>query len=98
MGNTFIINRLDLKKMLTNLKVSEKSMQEFESTLNKMHRHVNAVAFAGMLQKLGLRQADITNIFRRIGIEDININNILNSLDEEKISAAFGKVVVLNVD
>ncbi len=98
MGNTFIVSRLDLKKMLTNLKVSDKNIDELESGLNRMHRHVNAVAFAGMLQKLGLKQAEITNILRRIGLEDVSITSVLNSLDEERISATFGKVVILNID
>jgi hypothetical protein len=98
LGETFIINRLDLKKMLTMLKVSDKNIDELESNLNRLHRHVDAVAFVGMLQKLGLKQGDITNILRRIGIDDISITDILTAIDEEKISATFGKVVVLNVE
>lgn len=98
MGATFIVNRLELKKMLTMLKVGEKSIDELEANLNRLHRHVNAVSFAGMLQKLGLKQGDVTNIFRRIGIDDVSITEIFNSLDEERISETFGKIVVLSVE
>lgn len=98
MGNTFIINRLDLNRMLALNGISEKSLHEIESVLDKTHRHVNAVTFAGMLQKLGLKLSQITNILRRIGIDDITITNILNALDEEKISASLGKSVLLNVE
>ena len=98
MGTTFVVNRLDLKRMLTMLKVSNKSIDELEANLNRLHRHVNAVAFAGMLQKLGLKQGDITNIFRRLGIDDVNITNVFNSLDEEKINETFGKIVELNIE
>ncbi|MGI0141158.1 MAG: hypothetical protein ACREBF_00700 [Candidatus Micrarchaeales archaeon] len=98
MGATFVVNRLDLKKMLSMLKVNEKSIDELEANLNRMHRHVNAVAFAGMLQKVGLKQNDITNVFRRMGIDDISITEIFNALDEEKINETFGKIVVLSVE
>lgn len=97
MGNTFIINRINLRKMLVMLQVSEKSIEEFEASLNKAHRHVNAITFANMLQKVGLKQEDIANILRRIGIDDITISNIFNTLDEEKISETFGRIVELNV-
>ena len=98
MGATFVVNRLELKKMLTMLKVSDKTIDELEANLNRLHRHVNAVSFAGMLQKVGLKQADITNVFRRMGIDDISITEIFNALDEEKINETFGKIVMLTVE
>ncbi|MDE1869460.1 MAG: hypothetical protein KGH71_00545 [Candidatus Micrarchaeota archaeon] len=98
MGATFVVNRLELKKMLTMLKVSDKTIDELEANLNRLHRHVNAVSFAGMLQKVGLKQADVTNVFRRMGIDDISITEIFNALDEEKINETFGKIVVLTVE
>ena len=98
MPGTFVLNRIDLKKMLTRLKVSEKGIDQLEANLNRMHRHVNAVAFAGMLEKLGLKQEDITNIFRRMGIGDVSITEVFNALDEERISETFGKIVVLKIE
>ncbi len=97
MPDTIIINRLDLRKMLVLLKVSEKSIDELEARVNKQRRHINAVVLAGMLQKLGLKQDDIKNIFLRIGISDISINNILNAVDEQKITASFGRIVNLTL-
>jgi hypothetical protein len=84
--------------MLTILGVGDKNIDSLESNLAKMHRHANAVAFAGMLQKAGLRQDDIINIFRRIGIDDVKITAIMNNLDEEKINQAYGRVVELVVE
>ncbi len=84
--------------MLTILGVGDKNIDSLESSLAKMHRHANAVAFAGMLQKAGLRQDDIINIFRRIGIDDVKITAIMNNLDEEKINQAYGRVVELVVE
>ena len=97
MAGTYIINRIELKKMLTNLGCSDKNIEDMLANLNKMHRHVNAVAFVGMLQKLGLKSQDITNILRRMGIDDVTITNVLNMLDEEKIKSTFGKVVELSI-
>ncbi len=92
MGVTYIVNRIELKRMLTNLGVSDASIEGLLINLDKMHRHVNAVAFAGMLQKMGLKQSDITNVLRRIGVDDVTITDVFNMLDEEKITSTFGKV------
>lgn len=98
MGVTFTISRIELKRTLTVLGVSEKSIDEFLANLNKTHRHANAVAFAGMLQKLGLRTDDISNVLRRIGVDDITITNIFNMLDEERIKNAYGRVVEISFE
>lgn len=93
MGLTFTVNRIELKKMLTVLGVSERSADEMLSELNKRHKHANAVAFAGMLQKVGLKNDDISNMLRRIGIDDITISNVINTLDEDRIRSAYGRIV-----
>ncbi len=98
MPGSFSVNRIDLKKMLTSLGVSDAASEGVVTTLNKMHRHVNVVFFVDMLEKIGLRQYDITNILRRIGIDDASIAEIFNVLDEERIQSTFGKVVKLEVD
>ncbi len=98
MPGTFIISRIDMKRMLTSMGISESSIEGMLSSLNKMHRHVNVVAFVGMLQKLGLRQPEVSNLLRRIGIDDVTITDIFNTLDEEKIKSTFGRVVTLVVE
>jgi hypothetical protein len=98
MAGTFAINRIDLKRMLTNLGVNDSTVEGFLASLNKMHKHVNAIAFVGMLQKIGLKQKDISNLLRRVGIDDVTITEIFNSLDEEKIRSTFGRIVELKVE
>jgi copper homeostasis protein CutC len=98
MGATFTVNRIELKRMLTMLGVSERSIDEMTAELNKMHRHANAVVFAGMLQKAGVKEEDIANVLRRIGIDDITITNIFSMLEEERIKSAYGKVVDLSIE
>jgi hypothetical protein len=95
---TFIISRIDMKRMLTSMGISESSIEGMLSSLNKMHRHVNVVAFVGMLQKLGPKAAEVSNLLRRIGIDDVTITDIFNTLDEEKIKSTFGRVVTLVVE
>ncbi len=98
MGATFIVNKLDLKRMLSNLGLGESSIEGLLLQLDKMHRHVNAVTFAGLLTKAGLKQQDVTNVLRRIGIDDVTITDLFNTLDEEKINSTFGKIVELRIE
>lgn len=84
--------------MLSPLGVSPGSIEAMLSIMDKSHKHIDAVAFVGMLQKLGITSNNIENILRRIGIDDTRIVEIFNSLDEEKIEATFGKVVDLKIE
>ena len=93
MGATFTVSRIELKRTLTTLGVSERNIDDLLSELNRAHRHANAVIFAGMLQKAGLKQDDVANVLRRIGIDDITMASIFNVLEEEKIKGAYGRVV-----
>lgn len=97
-SNSLIVNKVDLKKMVTSLGISEASTEAFLGRLDKMHQHIDAVGFVGMLEKLGIRQKDIANILRRIGFTDTKIVEVFNLLDEAKIETTFGKVVQLKVD
>jgi hypothetical protein len=98
MGVSFTVNRIELKRILTVLGVSERSIDEFIADLNRMHRHANVMVFAGILQKLGLKNEDVTNVLRRIGIDDIVISNVFNVLDEERIKSTYGRIVELSFD
>lgn len=95
---TFTVSRVALKRMLTPLGVSDRAAENMLATLNKMHRHVNVVLFVDMLEKLGVKQYDVNNILRRIGIDDAKIAEVFNVLDEERIRSTFGKVVTLKVE
>jgi ribulose 1,5-bisphosphate carboxylase large subunit-like protein len=98
MANTFVVNRLTLEKILTSFKVSSKNIDELSNAVNKMHRHVNAVAFVNMLHRYGIKDSDITNILRRIGVDDITITDIFNMRDEQRISETYGKIAELSID
>ncbi|MGC8628680.1 MAG: hypothetical protein ACP5T4_00510 [Candidatus Micrarchaeia archaeon] len=97
MGATFAVSRHALQRMLVLLGVSDKTVQELLGELNKQHRHINAIAFAGLLEKIGLKPEQVVNILRRIGIDDVTITNIMNGLDEEKIKKEYGKLVDLEL-
>ncbi len=98
MGATFTISRIELKRMLTTLGISERNIDELIAELNRAHRHANAVTFAGMLQKVGLKEDDVSNVLRRIGIDDITITSIFNMLEEERIKSAYGRVVDISLE
>lgn len=98
MGVTFTVSRMELKRTLTALGVNERSIDDMLAEMNKQHRHVNVVAFAGMLQKAGLSPDEAANVLRRIGVDDVSITSIFDTLDEERIKGAYGKVVDLVVE
>ena len=98
MGVTLTVSRIELKRMLTTLGISEKNIDDIIGTLNRAHRHANAITFAGMLQKAGLKSNDVANVLRRIGVDDIAITNIFNLLEEERIKSAYGRVVDITLE
>ena len=97
MGMTFTISRQALQRMLTLMGLSDKTVQDLLGVLNKQHRHVDAVAFIGLLIKSGLKTDQVANVLRRIGIDDVTITNIFNAFDEEKIKEEYGKLVQLEL-
>ena len=84
--------------MLSSLGINQGSIEATLSIIEKSHKHVDAIAFVGMLQKLGLKSNDIENILRRIGVDDTRIVEIFNALDEERIEAIYGRVAELKVE
>ena len=98
MSGTFAINKIELEKILSSFKVSEKNIESILVQLDRMHRHVNVIMFTGMLQNVGLKHNDIINMLRRAGIDDVTISNIFDVLEEEKIKNTFGKLIELRVE
>ena len=98
MPETFTVSKVELKRMLNSMGISEKNTETMLSSIDKTHKHVDAVSFAGMLQRFGLKEKEIGNMLRRIGIDDISITNIFDTLDEERIRSAFGKAVEIYID
>ncbi|MDE1824045.1 MAG: hypothetical protein KGI00_04380 [Candidatus Micrarchaeota archaeon] len=97
MAATFTVSRVEIKRMLSSLGIADKRIDEILSSMDKTHRHVNIVSLVRMLQNTGIRQRDIANILRRIGIGDISVAKVFDVIDETRISEAFGKVVEINV-
>ena len=98
MAETFSIEKMELRRLLANLKVSDKNIEFMLTQLDKMHRHINVLALVEMLERIGLKQPEIINTLRRVGIDDITLSNIFDSLDESRIKNAFGRLVELSVD
>ncbi len=96
-SNTFSISRIELRRILLALKVSDRSIESIISSMEKTHRHVNVVTFVSLLEKAGLSRDDISNTLRRLGMDDVNISLVLNMLDEQRISAEIGRVFEADV-
>ena len=91
-ASTFTIARNDLRRVLTVFGMSEKSMQALFSSMEKSHRHINALSLAAVLEKSGIDRDKSTNIFRRLGMDDLSITEIFENLDEQRISAETGRI------
>jgi hypothetical protein len=84
---TFIVTRQEMRRILMGFDVSEKSCENIFTSIEREHKHMNAIVLAGLLEKSNVPRVTIANIFRRIGIDDVAINNVLEAADEEKILA-----------
>jgi SOS response regulatory protein OraA/RecX len=95
---TFVISRSELRRLLIAFGVSEKNIESLLTGMEKAHRHVNVITFAGLLEKTGLDHEKISNALRRLGIDDLAIRTILNAMDEQKIVAETGRLFNAVVD
>jgi hypothetical protein len=95
---TFTISRIELRRVLTAYGVTEKEMAPLFSSMEKAHRHINIIQFTSLLQKAGLNREKIINVFRRLNMNDILINEILSMVDESKISAETGRLYNATLD
>ncbi len=98
MAGTYMINKIELKRILTSFGINIRSIEGMLGNLDKMHKNVNAIDFAKMLYGLGLKQIQIETILRRIGIDDLSISDIFDKIDEDKIRQSFGRVVELGIE
>ncbi|ASI14037.1 hypothetical protein Mia14_0739 [Candidatus Mancarchaeum acidiphilum] len=96
--NSYTISKADLRKLLINYKISEDTIARFFGELEKSHRHINALAFVSILEKSGVDLDNIVNILRRLGMDDVRINNILNDEDEQKLAAEPGRIFNASVE
>lgn len=97
-SNTLVISRMDLRKMLLAYGLSDKRVNEIISGVEKEHRHINIVQFIVMLEKAGMQRDKIANVFRRLNMDDVQINEVLDMADESKISAETGRLYNAVID
>jgi uncharacterized protein Smg (DUF494 family) len=96
--DTFIISRAELRQVLISLGVTEKDINNLISTMDKAHRHTNIIIFASFLEKMGVDRDKMSNILRRMGMDDVTINNAFRMVDESKISAETGRIYEVSID
>ena len=95
---TYIISRQELRRILIAFGMGDKSIESLLGTLEKAHRHANVVAFSSMLEKAGLPRDKIVNVLRRLGIDDITIQDVLDTADGQRILAESGRLFDVSVD
>lgn len=91
-ANVYAISRSELRRILVAFGMSERNIVNLFATLDKEHQHVNVISLTAMLQKSSLDRDSIANIFRRLGMDDILINDVFNIVDEQKITVETGRI------
>lgn len=89
---SFTISRNDMRKILVGLGMTEKTILALFGVLDKAHRHINAIALVTTVERMGLDREMSIRLLRRLGMDDITINNIFRMVDESKINAEIGRV------
>jgi len=97
-SETFTIARPELRRILIAFGVGEKDIEAIFSALEKAHRHINVIGFVALLEKAGLDKEKQANVFRRFGMDDLTIQNVINVADEQKIIAETGRLFEVSVD
>ncbi len=95
---TFIISRQEIRRVLIAYNIPDKNMEQLLSAVEKAHRHINAIALSGLLEKAGLNRDQIINMFRRIGMDDVTIRDILDSADEQRVLSESGRLFNVSID
>lgn len=97
-SSTFTISRIELRRVLAAYGMTERKMDEMLSSMEKSHRHVNIVQFIGLMERAGLNRDRIINVFRRMNMDDILIEEVLDMADKSRISAETGRLYEAAVD
>ncbi|MCL4403670.1 MAG: hypothetical protein M1500_00260 [Candidatus Marsarchaeota archaeon] len=97
-AKTYTISRQELRHVLVAFGLDEKELAALFSSMEKAHRHVNIISFISMLEKTGLSRESITNVLRRLGLDDLTISDAMSSVDEQRIIARTGRVYEATID
>lgn len=95
---SYSITRPELRRILIAYKVDEKNVERLFSDMEKAHRHINVVTFISLLEKSDIQKPTISNILRRLGMDDVRINNALNMADEQKLASESGRIYEAIID
>ena len=97
-SNTLTISRIELKRILTAYGINDKRINELISSMEREHRHINVIQFVVLLEKAGLQRDKVVGVFRRMNMNDVEIEEALNMADESKISAEVGRLYNAAID
>ncbi len=97
-GKTFTLLRVEMRRMLVAAGLNEHDIGAILAQIEKSHRHMSIVAFAALLEKSGLNKEKISNVFRRFGMDDIAIHEVMDIIDSYKINAETGRLYEVRLD
>ncbi len=96
--DSFDISRSELRKVLVSAGMADRNIMALFGMLDKAHKHINAVSFVTILARMGLDYDKAIIVLRRMGLDDVTINNVMEMVDESKIDSEIGRVYDATID
>lgn len=96
--DSFEISRSELRKVLVGSGMADRNIMALFGMLDKAHKHVNAIAFVTILQRMGVNYDKVIIVLRRMGLDDVTISNVMEMVDESKIDSEIGRVYDATID
>ena len=73
-------------------------LTSIEPALNVIIKNRNGFFCISLLEKSDIQKSTISNILRRLGMDDVKINNSLNMADEQKLASESGRIYEAIID
>ncbi len=96
--NVFSVSRIELKRILTTFKMSEKNIMGIIADIEKTHRHINVITFITLAEKAGLSRKNIEDLLRRLGMNDVVIDDAFDMYDQQRIIEGAGRLYNIIVE
>ena len=89
---SYTISRIELRHLLASFKVSERNIEYLIEGIERAHRHINVITLASVLESFGVSVEQVREFLRRVGVQDVAVDRIIEMVDEHKIMAESGRI------
>lgn len=84
MAKSLVFEKEDIRRKLLEYGVSDENIVEIMNLFDKNNRRMDVIAFAVILERLGMKRKRITDLFQELGMDDVTIINTFVAVDKKK--------------